>query len=142
MAKTYGTQESVEKAVLVGVSFDKTVVDIESNLAELKGLAKTAGLEVVGYCFQNIKENTPATLIGKGKVEEVAMMAQELDADVVILDCELTGSQINNLQIAINRKVIDRSMLILDIFIMIGQFNLYQMAIICILKLMMVKSYQ
>jgi len=116
MAKTYGTQESQEKAVLVGVSFDKTVVDIESNLAELKGLAKTAGLEVVGYLFQNIKENTPATLIGKGKVEEVALAVHELGADVVILDCELTGSQINNLQAAVNCKVIDRSMLILDIF--------------------------
>lgn len=116
MAKIYGTQESVEKAVLVGVSFDKTIVDIESNLAELKGLAKTAGLEVVGFLFQNIKENTPATLIGKGKVEEVANAVKELGADVVILDCELTGSQINNLQAAVNCKVIDRSMLILDIF--------------------------
>lgn len=116
MAKIYGTQESVEKAVLVGVSFDKTVTDIESNLAELKGLAKTAGLEVVGFLFQNIKENTPATLIGKGKVEEVAIAVKELGADVVILDCELTGSQINNLQAAVNCKVIDRSMLILDIF--------------------------
>ena len=116
MAKIHSTIEKQEKALLVGVSFDKTVTDIEGNLAELKGLAKTAGLEVVGYCFQNIKENTPATLIGKGKVEEVANLAQELEADVVILDCELTGSQINNLQIAVNRKVIDRSMLILDIF--------------------------
>ena len=116
MAKTFGTQEQIEKALLVGVSFDKTVTDIEGNLAELKGLAKTAGLEVVGYVFQNIKENTPATLIGKGKVEEVAMAVKDTEADVVILDCELTGSQINNLQNAVNCKVIDRSMLILDIF--------------------------
>ena len=107
MAKTFGTQEQIEKALLVGVSFDKTVTDIEGNLAELKGLAKTAGLEVVGYVFQNVKENTPATLIGKGKVEEVAMAVSETNADVVILDCELTGSQINNISEVVKVKVID-----------------------------------
>ncbi len=116
MAKTYGTQVEKERAILVGVSFDKTVTDIEGNLAELKGLAKTAGLEVVGYAFQNIKENTPATLIGKGKVEEVTLLVRELGADVVIVDTELTGSQINNLKTAFGVKVVDRSMLILDIF--------------------------
>lgn len=116
MAKTYGTEKQKEKAILVGVSFNKTVTDIEGALAELKGLADTAGLETVGYAFQNIKENTPATLIGKGKVEEVASLVEELGADVVIVDTELTGSQINNLMLATGAKVIDRSMLILDIF--------------------------
>lgn len=114
--KTFETETKKERALLVGVSFDKTVVDIEKALVELKGLAQTAGLEVVGYAFQNIKENTPATLIGKGKVEEVVLLVRELNADVVIVDTELTGSQINNLGLATGVKVIDRSMLILDIF--------------------------
>ena len=116
MAKIFGTQEQKEKALLVGVSFDKTVTDIDGSLEELKGLAKTAGLEVVGKAFQNIKEQSPATMIGKGKVEEVAALVQELGADVVIIDTDLTGSQINNLHLATGAKVIDRSMLILDIF--------------------------
>ncbi len=116
MAKTYKTVENQEKAFLVGVSFDKTVTDIEAELAELESLAHTAGLMVVGKAFQNIKENTPATLIGKGKVEEVAQLVKQTQADVLILDCELTGSQINNLSQAVGVKVIDRSILILDIF--------------------------
>ncbi len=116
MAKTFNTVKDQEKAFLVGVSFDKTVTDIDASLAELESLAHTAGLLVVGKAFQNIKENTPATLIGKGKVAEVAALVKECSADVVILDCELTGSQINNLSDAFGVKVIDRSILILDIF--------------------------
>ena len=116
MAKTFNTVKDQEKAFLVGVSFDKTVTDIEAELAELESLAHTAGLLVVGKAFQNIKENTPATLIGKGKVAEVAQLVHECGADVVILDCELTGSQINNLSDVFGVKVIDRSILILDIF--------------------------
>lgn len=116
MAKTFKTVQDQERAVLVGVSFNKTVFDIEENLAELEGLAHTAGLLVVGKAFQNIKENTPATLIGKGKVQEVAELVQQTQADVVIVDCELLGSQINNLKQELGVKVIDRSILILDIF--------------------------
>lgn len=116
MAKTFNTIEEQEKAFLIGVSLGKTVVDIERELNELEGLAHTAGLQVVGKAFQNIKENTPATLIGKGKVAEIALQINQSGADVAILDCELTGSQINNLQQSWGIKVIDRSMLILDIF--------------------------
>lgn len=116
MAKMQETSKPKEKAVLVGVSFSETVSDIEQALSELKSLAETAYLEVVGYAFQNIKENTPATLIGSGKVEEVAELVRETQADVVILDCELTGSQINNISQEVEAKVIDRSILILDIF--------------------------
>ncbi|MDR0850548.1 MAG: GTPase HflX [Christensenellaceae bacterium] len=116
MTKIQETTKPKEKVVLVGVSFNKTVTDIEAALSELKSLADTACLEVVGLCFQNIKEETPATLIGSGKVEEIAILVEETQANVVILDCELTGSQINNISEAVGAKVIDRSILILDIF--------------------------
>ena len=116
MTKMQDTSKPKEKAVLVGVSFDKTITDTEFALSELKSLADTAGLEVVGFAFQNIKEHTPATLIGSGKVEEIGELVKELQADVVILDCELTGSQMNNISEAVGAKVIDRSILILDIF--------------------------
>ena len=116
MKKILNTDKPKEKAVLMGVSFGKTVQHAEEALQELVGLAETAGLEVVAMCFQNIKENNSATLIGKGKVQELADMVDKSEADVVIFDCELTGSQINNISEVVGVKVIDRSMLILDIF--------------------------
>ena len=116
MTKIQQTSVPKEKAILVGVSFNKTVVDTEKALWELKSLADTAGLEVVGIAFQNIKEHTPATLIGSGKVEEIAQLVESLGADVVVLDCELTGSQLSNISEEVGAKVIDRSILILDIF--------------------------
>ena len=115
MNKVISTKTKKEKAVLMGISFD-TVDDIKEELTELEGLATTAGVEVVGYCHQNIKVITPATLIGKGKVEELKQEVEETEADIVIFDCELTGSQISNLVEELGVKVIDRSILILDIF--------------------------
>lgn len=115
MKKILNTEKPIERAILMGVSY-KTVTDTQYSLQELVGLAQTAGVEVVGECFQNIKENTPATLIGKGKVVELAELVEQLEADLVIFDCELSGSQISNLSEAVNAKVIDRSILILDIF--------------------------
>ena len=115
MNKVISTKTKKEKAVLMGISFD-TVEDVKEELTELEGLAMTAGVEVVGYCHQNIKVITPATLIGKGKVEELKQEVEETEADIVIFDCELTGSQISNLVEELGVKVIDRSILILDIF--------------------------
>ena len=115
MEKIISTKQKKERAVLMGVSFD-TVEDIKRELSELEGLATTAGVEVVGYCHQYIKVITPATLIGKGKVEELRQEVDETEPDIVIFDCELTGSQISNLVAELGVKVIDRSILILDIF--------------------------
>ena len=115
MNKVISTKTKKEKAVLMGISFD-TVENVKEELTELEGLAMTAGVEVVGYCHQNIKVITPATLIGKGKVEELKQEVEETEADIVIFDCELTGSQISNLVEELGVKVIDRSILILDIF--------------------------
>lgn len=110
------TQKQAEKALLVGVAINKIHHSFDNELEELASLCHTAGLEVVGQTWQNIKEETPATLLGSGKVEEIKTLAQELLANVVVVDCELSGSQINNISDVVGVKVIDRSMLILDIF--------------------------
>lgn len=110
------TQKEKEKAVIVGVAFNKIHYNFDYALEELSSLCFTAGLEVVGSTFQNIKEQNASTLLGSGKVEEIKNIVAELKADVVIVDCELTGSQINNISDIVGVKVIDRSMLILDIF--------------------------
>ncbi len=109
------TQQKKETAFLFGVVFNNKQ-DVEYELKELKSLCKTAGLNVVGQDYQNIKQVTPATVIGSGKVEELAAEVENLKVDVVVFDCELSGSQVKNLTNLLGVKVIDRVMLILDIF--------------------------
>lgn len=123
MEKMHKTEIQKEKAIIVGVAFNKNGVDFDKELEELESLCFTAGLEVVGRTSQNIKEKTPATLLGSGKVEEIATLVLALGADVVIVDTELSGSQINNIASVCKVKVIDRSMLILDIFAMRASTN-------------------
>ena len=110
------TSKQKEKAVIVGVAFNKNQYNFEPALEELASLCFTAGLEVVGSATQNIKEVNASTLLGSGKVEEIKLIVSELNANVVVVDCELTGSQLNNIADIVGVKVIDRSMLILDIF--------------------------
>lgn len=114
MKAIHETKANVETAVLMGVYQGEE--NIESNLDELESLAKTAGIVAVGRAFQNIKEITPATLIGKGKVQELRELVKQTNANMVIFDCELSGSQISNLMDEVEAKIIDRSILILDIF--------------------------
>lgn len=104
-----------EKAYLLGATFSNKD-NVEYSLKELERLAETANLEVIGKDYQYIREVTPATLFGSGKVEEVANIIKELNVDVIIVDHELTGSQANNLSSILGVKVIDRITLILDIF--------------------------
>ncbi len=108
--------EEKEKAIIVAVAINRSKVDFDRELEELESLCFTSGLEVVGQTYQNVKEETASTLLGTGKVEEIGGMVKELNADVVVVDCELTGSQMSNIADIVNAKVIDRSMLILDIF--------------------------
>ncbi len=104
-------------AILVGASIkNKTEYDVQVSISELEELAKAAGAEVVGILMQNIDAVNPATYIGKGKVEELAEYVLSLEADLVIVDHELSGSQIRNLENALETQVIDRTTLILDIF--------------------------
>ena len=109
----------IERAVLAGVhtgSADTLSDTTEETLAELARLADTAEAEVVGTMIQNKSAIEKATYIGEGKMEELKNACASLSANLVIFDDELSPMQIRNLENALNIRVIDRSMLILDIF--------------------------
>lgn len=107
--------EEKEKVVLVAVDTDDGN-DVSASLDELEELADTAGAEVTGRLIQARESFHPGTYIGKGKIEEVRDMVQFTGADTVICDDELSPAQISNLSGALGVKVIDRTVLILDIF--------------------------
>ena len=107
-----------ENAILVGVelpSHDRSF-DVEYSLDELERLAETAGAKVVHKFRQQLRSVTPATLIGRGKVEEIQTSLSELHPDLIIVDEDLSPAQQRNLEAAFKIRVIDRSQLILDIF--------------------------
>lgn len=103
-----------EQAILVGIQYGAD--EEEESLRELESLAETAGLTTLAVMTQNRNRPHPATFIGRGKVDELKTSAAELDADVVIFNAELRPAQARNLESALQRKVIDRTQLILDIF--------------------------
>ena len=107
-----------ERAILVGVALPGSAWSMDSTLAELERLADTAGADTVAVVTQRLDAPTPRTYIGSGKVRELEALVNELDADLVIFDEELTPTQQGNLEKALpkNVKVIDRTALILDIF--------------------------
>ncbi len=102
-------------AVLVGVNLNGDK-NFEYSLEELANLADACDVSVVGTVTQNLERVNNATYIGSGKVEEVYMMVDQHEANLVIFNDELSPSQIRNLEHALNVKVIDRTILILDIF--------------------------
>ncbi len=104
-----------EWAVLVGVFLDAPT-DPAQPLAELAGLASTAGARVVGQLTQRRERPDQTTYLGKGKVEELRGVVEHHDADIVIFDNDLSPAQIRNLEQALEVKVLDRSEVILDIF--------------------------
>jgi GTP-binding protein HflX len=115
------TGYKTERAILVGleVATGKTANGIseqEKSLDELEELSATAGVMVVGKILQKKQSIDPATFIGSGKLEELNSMCAAMEADVVIFDDELTGAQIRNIENKVGIKVIDRTVLILDIF--------------------------
>jgi GTP-binding protein HflX len=106
-----------ERAVLVGmVHKDQTEQQVQEYLDELAFLAETAGAVTVKRFTQKLLHPDSRTFVGKGKLEEIKLYVQGKNIRVVIFDDELTGAQINNIEKAIEVKVIDRSDLILDIF--------------------------
>lgn len=110
-------EEKIEqRAILVGVGTSKNTYDIEKSMEELEELVKAAGAEVMYSLIQNRERVDVTYYIGKGKVEEIKMFAENLDGNIVIFNNELSGSQIRNLEDALDLKVIDRTTLILDIF--------------------------
>jgi GTPase len=111
------TADQTERAALVGLfSSASRQFDPEHALDELAGLAKAAGADVVLRVLQERPRPDPATFLGSGKVLSLAAACEELDADVVIFDNELTPAQLRNLEEKLDRKVVDRTQLILDIF--------------------------
>ena len=114
MADLYKNQETEEKVILIGVSIQEE--DMEASLDELAELADTAGAIVLGRVIQNREAIHPGTYIGKGKIEEVRLLAEELGADGVICDDELSPAQLRNLEKELDLKVMDRTLVILDIF--------------------------
>ena len=108
--------EQRDRVILIGVRTPQSEVDEQDSLDELASLADTAGAEVLGTVIQNLENPEPGTYIGRGKMEEVKALAQELDANGVIADDELSPAQMRNLSDALDLKVMDRTLLILDIF--------------------------
>jgi GTP-binding protein HflX len=107
-----------ERAVLVGVCrTGRDRPEIEEHLEELARLAETAGAEVVCTVVQDRGAVHPATLLRRGKVEETARLAGEKAADLVVFDEDLSPAQVRNLEKSIPAKILDRSALILDIFV-------------------------
>ena len=115
MAQGYDTEEQKERVLLVGVQLDNQE-DMESSLEELKALAKTAGAETVGKVIQPRDAYHPATYIGKGKLEELKILVRACDATGIICDDELSSIQLKGLEEALECKIMDRTLLILDIF--------------------------
>ena len=106
------TKES-SRAILIGVS---TGTDISYSMAELQGLAEAAGVEVLALMTQNVEKINAGTYIGTGKLKELAECCVNMEADLVIFNDELSGMQLRNIEDTCGVKVIDRTILILDIF--------------------------
>lgn len=115
MAETFEIEELQEKVVLVGISFQDGD-DGEDSLLELADLVETAGAQVVGTILQRRDGVHPGTYVGKGKLEEIRSMLLFADATGIVCDDELTPAQIRNLEEALDTKVMDRTLIILDIF--------------------------
>ena len=115
MTKIYETEELQEKVILVAVDLEDGT-DVEHSLDELSELAETAGAVTVGRMIQKRDAVHPGTYVGKGKIEELRFMIREEGAEAIVCDDELSPAQITNLQEELQVKVIDRTVLILDIF--------------------------
>lgn len=103
-----------QRALLIAL--DTGEYDVEASLDELSELADTAGADTIGVLTQKREAPDAATCIGSGRLDEAALYVQNQQIDLVIFDCELSGSQLSNISDALDCRVIDRTMLILDIF--------------------------
>lgn len=104
-----------EKVILVGVSLNDGD-DTEDSLLELAELVKTAGAQVVGTAIQSRESIHPGTYVGTGKLQELRQMIEEFEATGIVCDDELTPAQIRNIEDVLDTKVMDRTLIILDIF--------------------------
>lgn len=115
MKEFFEVEDIKEKVILVAVDLGDGV-DVKASLDELAELSQTAGAETVGRMIQNREGVHPGTYIGKGKIEELRSLIRETEADTVVCDDELSPAQLGNLQEELQCKVIDRTVMILDIF--------------------------
>lgn len=104
-----------ERVILVGVS-EQDGDDAEDSLAELAELVKTAGVSVAGTLIQKRELIHPGTYVGTGKVAEIAELLEHTGATGIVCDDELSPAQLKNLETMLNTKVMDRTLIILDIF--------------------------
>ena len=111
----YEIEDTIERVILVGVC-TRDGDDTADSLVELAELAKTAGAEVVGTVVQNLDAIHPGTYVGTGKLQEIKDMIWELDATGIICDDELSPAQLRNMEEVLDTKVMDRTLIILDIF--------------------------
>jgi GTP-binding protein HflX len=122
MKTSLPTIQPRERAFLVGVDLNRQndLLSLDDSLNELTLLADTAGLDVVGQATQKIRAPNPKTFIGPGKVEEVSALVEEVQADIVVFDEELSGRHLRELEKIFGDRIriIDRTALILDIFAM------------------------
>ena len=115
MASVFEVAEESEKVILIGVSTHEHD-DTEESIEELKDLVRTAGAVPVATVIQNRETVHSGTYIGKGKIEEVKLLLAELDATGIVCDDELSPAQLTNLRDMLDTKVMDRTLIILDIF--------------------------
>ena len=115
MAKPQEIEEIEEKVILVGVS-EQEGDDAEDSVTELAELVKTAGATVVGTLIQKRETIHPGTYVGTGKVEEIAQLIAQTRATGIVCDDELSPAQLRNLENMLDTKVMDRTLIILDIF--------------------------
>lgn len=115
MAETYENEQIEEKVILVGIS-EQDGDDAEDSLAELAELVKTAGAVVVGTLIQKRETIHPGTYVGTGKVDEIAQLLAATGATGIVCDDELSPAQMRNLESILATKVMDRTLIILDIF--------------------------
>ena len=115
MAEMIELKQVKEKVILVGVSTDDHD-DTEKSLDELEELASTAGAVTVERVVQNLSQIHPVTYVGKGKLDEIKDLLWETEATGIICDDELSPIQLGNMEDALNTKIMDRTLIILDIF--------------------------
>lgn len=115
MAEIFEVEEIEEKVILVAVS-EQEGDDAEDSVAELAELVKTAGASVVGTLIQKREKMHPGTYVGTGKVAEIGQLIAECGATGIVCDDELSPAQLKNLEAELDTKVMDRTLIILDIF--------------------------
>ena len=115
MADSIKIEDVEERVILVGVS-EQDGDDADDSLLELAELVKTAGATVVGSLIQRREKIHPGTYVGTGKVAEIAQLVESTGATGIVCDDELSPAQLKNLEQYLDTKVMDRTLIILDIF--------------------------